>query len=39
MLANGAEHHFNKEMQVPYLISDKDQWFSYEDVNSIRLKV
>uniref|UniRef100_A0A915LC57 Kinesin-like protein n=1 Tax=Meloidogyne javanica TaxID=6303 RepID=A0A915LC57_MELJA len=39
MLANGAEHHFNKEMQVPYLVSDKDQWFSYEDVNSIRLKI
>uniref|UniRef100_A0A914N354 Chitinase n=1 Tax=Meloidogyne incognita TaxID=6306 RepID=A0A914N354_MELIC len=39
MLANGAEHHFNKEMQVPYLISDKDQWFSYEDVNSVRIKI
>ncbi|KAL7070433.1 hypothetical protein ACQ4LE_010509 [Meloidogyne hapla] len=38
MLANGTEHHFNKEMQVPYLISDTDQWFSYEDVNSVRLK-
>uniref|UniRef100_A0A914MIB6 Chitinase n=1 Tax=Meloidogyne incognita TaxID=6306 RepID=A0A914MIB6_MELIC len=39
MLATGAEHHFNKEMQVPYLISDKDQWFSYEDVNSILIKI
>lgn len=40
MLANnGSISHFDKTSKVPYLIYEGDQWFSYEDVRSVKEKV
>ena len=38
MIASGAVTKFDEETQVPYLIYG-DQWFSYEDVRSIEIKL
>lgn len=39
MLANGARSYVDRETKVPFLIADSDQWFSYDDVDSIKTKV
>lgn len=39
MLANGAHKYIDDSTRSPYLIYKKDQWFSYEDEESITLKV
>ena len=38
MIASGAVTKFDEETQVPYLIYG-DQWFSYEDVRSVEIKL
>jgi hypothetical protein len=37
MLAKGAKRVWHTENEVPYLV-DGDQWFSYDDVQSIENK-
>ncbi|KAI3422646.1 hypothetical protein GPALN_013144 [Globodera pallida] len=39
MLSKGAQRYFDRETQVPFLIADNDQWFSYDDVESIKIKL
>jgi hypothetical protein len=38
MLVDGGRRYFDQASGVPYLVKG-DQWFSYEDVDSIRRKV
>lgn len=38
MLSSGAKRYWHEEMQVPYLVQG-DQWWSYDDAESIRNKV
>jgi hypothetical protein len=39
MLANGSKRMVDGNAKVPYLIYGKDQWFGYDDPESVREKV
>jgi hypothetical protein len=38
MLKNGGTRHWIPEMEVPYIVKG-DQWISYDDKQSLQLKV
>jgi GH18 family chitinase len=39
MLNSGAVRHWHSEQQVPWLIASGNQWFGYDDAESIRNKM
>lgn len=34
-----AQNFFDNQTQTPYLVSNGNQWFSYENVQSLQVKV